>query len=144
MAIAALISWLLTAVGGFYMLGTWIAKGGTRAPRTTKFPPALIFGHFALAAIGLVLWIIFVFADNKGLAWTAFIVMIPVALLGFTMFFRWLPTYRARAASTAGGPGTTAASEQAPEKHFPVAVVAGHGLFAVVTVVLVLLATLQA
>jgi hypothetical protein len=141
MAVAALIAWLLTAVGGFYMLGTWIAKGGTREPRTSKFPPALIFGHFALAAIGLVLWIIYLFADSVGLAWTAFIVMIPVALLGFAMFARWLPTYRAKAAV---GPGTTSAAEQAPEKHFPVAVVAGHGLFAVVTVVLVLIATLQA
>jgi hypothetical protein len=140
MAVAALITWLLTAVGGFYMLGTWIAKGGTRAPRTSKFPPAIIFGHFALAAIGLVFWIIYLIADTSALAWTALILMLPVAALGFTMFARWLPIYRA---SAAAGPGTTSAAEQAPEKHFPVAVVAGHGLFAVVTVVLVLIATLQ-
>jgi hypothetical protein len=140
MAVTALISWLLTAVGGFFLLGTWIAKGGTRAPRTSKFPPAVIFGHFGLAAVGLVLWIIYVIADNTALAWTAFIVMIPVALLGFTMFFRWLPTYRARATA---GPGTTSAAQEAPEKHFPVAVVMGHGLLAVITVVLVLIATLQ-
>ncbi len=140
MAVAALITWLLTAVGGFVMLGTWISKGGTRAPRTSKFPPAVIFGHFALAAVGLVLWIIYLITDTAGLAWTALILMLPVAALGFAMFARWLPTYRARATV---GPGTTSAAEQAPEKHFPVAVVAGHGLFAVVTVVLVLIATLQ-
>jgi hypothetical protein len=132
MDIAALIAWLLTAAGGFYLLATWIAKGGLRAPRTSKFPPALTFSHFALAAAGLVVWIIFLFADNKGLAWTAFILMVPVALLGFVMLARWIPTYRASAG----------ASDVPAEKHFPVAVVAGHGLLAVVTVVLVLLATL--
>src|SRR5437870_4958000 len=132
MAVAALITWLLTAAGGFYMLGTWISRGGTRAPRTTKFPPALIFGHFALAAIGLVIWIIYVISDNAALAWTAFIIMVPVAALGFTMFARWLPTYRAGTGTVApagGGPGTTAAAVQAPERHFPVAVVAAHGFF---------------
>lgn len=128
MGIAALITWLLTAAGGFVMLATWIAKGGTRQPRTSKFPPAVIFGHFALAAAGLVIWIIYLIADNTGLAWTAFIIMVPVALLGFVMLARWLPTFRAKEEVAAPA-----------EKHFPVAIVAGHGLFAVVTVVLVLL-----
>lgn len=128
MAIAALVTWLLTAVGGFYLLGTWIAKGGVRSPRTSHFPPALIFGHFALAAVGLVVWIIYVIAHANALAWTAFVLMVPVAALGFVMFARWIPTYRAPAESAAPA-----------EKHFPIAVVLGHGLFAVVTVVLVLL-----
>lgn len=139
MAIAALVTWLLTAVGGFYMLGLWIAKGGTRTPRTSHFPPALIFGHFALAAGGLVIWIIYLFADNEALAWTAFIVLVPVALLGFTMLARWLPTRRSR--SVAAGPGTTESPAPA-EKYIPVPAVIGHGLFAVATVVLVLITAL--
>jgi len=149
MAIAALITWLLTAVGGFYLLATWIAKGGVRTPRTSHFPPPLIFGHFALAAAGLVLWIIYLITDTTTLAWAAFAATIPVALLGFIMLARWIPTYRARTtsaageASTAGGPGTASAAAQAPaERHFPIAVVTGHGLFAVATVVLVLLTAL--
>lgn len=129
MAVAALITWLITALGGFYMLGTWIAKGGTRSPRTTRLPAPVIFGHFALAAAGLVVWIIFLIADKNALAWTAFVLMVPVALLGFVMLARWIPTYRAAAAADAP-----------PERSFPVPIVAGHGLFAVVTVVLVLLA----
>lgn len=129
MAVAALITWLITAAGGFYMLGTWIAKGGTRSPRTSKLPAPVIFGHFALAAAGLVVWIIYLIADSDGLAWTAFVLMIPVAVLGFVMLARWIPTYRA-----------AGATNPPPERHFPVPVVAGHGLFAVVTVVLVLLA----
>ena len=34
MDIAALITWLITALGGFYMLGTWIARGGLRQQQT--------------------------------------------------------------------------------------------------------------
>lgn len=145
MSVAALIAWIITAGGGFVLLGTWIAKGGARTPRTSHFPPALIFGHFALAAIGLVVWIIFLLVDSPALAWVAFVLLVPVAALGFTMLFRWVPTYRAAHATTpaapAGGPG--AASADAPaERHFPVVVVAAHGVLAVVTVVLVLLSAL--
>lgn len=142
MAIAALISWLITAAGGFLMLGIWISRGGHKPPRTSKFPPGLIFGHFALAVIGLVLWIVYLVADNDALSWVAFVVLLPVALLGFTMLARWIPTYRTpkivAAADTAGsGPGVPA------EKHFPVVAVAGHGLFAAVTLVLVFLTALD-
>lgn len=141
MAIAALVTWLLTAGGGFYMLATWIAKGGTREPRTSHLPPALIFGHFALAVVGLIVWIVYLFVDKVALAWIAFVLLIPVALLGFAMFVRWLPTYRATTTVGAGGDRPTGAGDPA-EKHFPVVVVAAHGVFAVVTVVLVLLTAL--
>ena len=142
MDIAALVAWVLTALGGFYMLATWISRGGHRQPTTSRFPPALIFGHFALAAIGLIVWIIYVASDTDSLAWVAFVILLPVALLGFTMLARWLPTYRAR--TTTGADGTAAGTvEGAPaESHFPVPVVAGHGLLAVVTLVLVLLTAL--
>ncbi|WP_067465305.1 hypothetical protein [Nocardia amamiensis] len=133
MAIAALITWLLTAAGGFVLLATWISKGATRQPGTTQLPPPVVFGHFILAVAGLIVWLIYLFADEVALAWTAFILLLPVALLGLFMFARWLPGYRARA--TSGTPETA-------ESHFPVAVVAGHGVFAVTTVVLVLLTAL--
>ncbi|MBV9844512.1 MAG: hypothetical protein JOZ47_05515, partial [Kutzneria sp.] len=100
----------------------------------------LIFGHFVLAAAGLVLWIIYLFADRESLAWVAFALLVPVALLGFVMLARWIPTYRARATATVGGAGASTAAPA--EKHFPVAIVGGHGLLAVATVVLVLLTAL--
>ncbi|MGV9668312.1 hypothetical protein ACWDUL_25125 [Nocardia niigatensis] len=134
MAIAALVTWLLTAAGGFVLLGTWIAKGGVRQPSSSHFPPPVIFGHFLLAAVGLVLWIIYVVVDTKAIAWVAFALLVPVALLGFFMLMRWLPVYRARAAGTA--------ESEPAERHFPVMIVGGHGVFAVVTVVLVLLTAL--
>jgi hypothetical protein len=156
MDIAALAAWVLTAGGGFYLLATWIAKGGIRSPGTSRFPPALIFGHFALAAVGLIVWIIFVIAGQSALAWIAFALLVPVAGLGFTMLARWVPTFRARTAVAAGGvaaggvatgagaPGAAGAPLEPAERHFPVAVVVGHGLLAVVTLLLVLLAALGA
>lgn len=134
MAVAALVTWLVTAAGGFVMLGIWVANGGPSRPGASRFPPALIFGHFALAAIGLVVWIVYLVTDEDALAWTALVLLLPVALLGFTMLARWLPAYRARGADVASRPA---------EGRFPAPVVAGHGLFAVATVVLVLLTALE-
>ena len=31
MSIAALITWIITALGGFVLLGTWLSRGGLRA-----------------------------------------------------------------------------------------------------------------
>ena len=127
MAIAALITWLITAVGGFVMLGRWISRGGHRPNSGSRLAPGLVFGHFALAAIGLVLWIVYVAIDSDALAWVAFILLLPVAALGFTMLARWIPARRS---------GTA-------ESRFPIAVVAAHGLFAATTLVLALLAALE-
>ncbi|MFF9003933.1 hypothetical protein ACF1GW_11635 [Streptomyces achromogenes] len=146
MDIAALITWVVTALGGFYMLGTWIQHGGIRQQQsgTNRLPAPVVLGHFALAAIGLVVWIIYVVADKNALAWTSFGLLLPVALLGFVMLARWIPVHRGRA--TAAAPAAAAASGTdgavPAERHFPVAVVLAHGLFAVATLVLVLLTAL--
>jgi hypothetical protein len=131
MPVAALITWIITAVLGFTMLGLWLSRGGLRAAQAsgttpTRLVPQLIFGHFLLAAAGLILWIIYVITDTEVLTWIAFAVLVLVAILGDVMFLRWR---RSR-------------TEGTPEARFPVAVVYGHGLFAVVTVVLVLLSAL--
>jgi hypothetical protein len=143
MDIAALITWLVTALGGFYMLGTWISHGGLRQRQTGagRLPVPVLFGHFSLAAVGLVVWVVYLFADARALAWTAFGLLMPVALLGAVMFARWLPVYRSRATvPTAVRPG---AETEPAERHLPLPVVVAHGLFAVITVVLVLLSALD-
>jgi hypothetical protein len=138
MSIAALITWVITALGGFVLLGTWLSRGGLRARETgaSRFPPGLIFGHFLLAATGLVIWIIYVVTDADALTWVALAILVVVAALGFTMVGRWRQD---RAAVTTAG-RTDAA--RPPEQHFPVAVVYLHGLLAVATLILVLLTAL--
>ncbi|WP_280312699.1 hypothetical protein [Nocardia abscessus] len=134
MGIAALITWLLTAGGGSVLLSTWIAKGGARQPTTSHLPPPVVFGHFLLAAAGLIVWIVYLVADSTALAWIAFALLVPVAALGFAMLLRWLPVYRTRT--------TAAADSTPPEQHFPVLIVAAHGVLALTTVILVLLTAL--
>lgn len=145
MGIAALVAWVITALGGFVMLGRWISRGGLRQQRSgaTRFPAGLMFSHFGLAAGGLVVWIAYLLTGQDRLAWVAFVLLIPVALLGFIMLIRWIPVYRGRAVAAGSGAASSGPAETEPaERHLPVPVVIGHGLFAVVTVVLVLLTAL--
>jgi manganese efflux pump family protein len=131
MEIAALVTWIVAALGGFGMLGIWLRRGGGGSE--TRLQPPLIFGHGLLAAVGLVLWIIYLANDSDGLAWTAFVIILVVAVLGFTMFARWLSGGGLRKDTAADGP---------PEQHFPLGFVFGHGLFAAATLVLVLVTVL--
>ncbi len=151
MGIAALVAWVLTAGGGFVMLARWISRGGLRQQDSggTRFPAGLVFGHFGLAAAGLVLWIIYLVVDADALTWVAVVLLVVVAGLGFTLFSRWLPTWRGTAATVGAAPpgvgtapGRAAVSDPA-ERHLPVPVVAAHGIFAVATLVLVLLTALE-
>src|SRR3954453_9262897 len=132
---AALIAWVITAGGGFVLLSIWLMRGGMRQQQEAgnRIRPPLILSHFLLAAGGLVVWIIYVVADKDALAWIAFAILAVVAVLGFTMFAIWLRRRQGRASAGAGTPDTPA------EQHFPVPIVALHGVLAVTTVVLVLL-----
>lgn len=131
MAIAALVTWVVTAGLGFSMLYLWLSKGGVQAARggtenSTRFAPGLIFGHFALAATGLILWIIYLAADVEALTWVAFVFLIAIAVLGDVLFLRWR---RGRTSSTI-------------ESNLPRPIIYIHGLFAFTTIVLVLLTAL--
>ena len=133
---AALITWVATAGGGFVLLAIWLARGGMRQGREpgSRIRPVLILSHFVLAAAGLVIWIAYLVTDNDTLSWIALAILAVVALLGWTMFAIWYQRRQSRGAVVeAVNPGTPA------EQHFPVAVVALHGVLAVTTVVLVLL-----
>jgi hypothetical protein len=152
MGIAALITWIITAGGGFVLLSGWLRRGGMRqqADGTTSFRAGLIFGHFLLAAAGLVLWLVYVVTDAEGLKWPTFAVLVVVAILGATMFVRWLgvrrgatPTVRAGAGSATPPAGAAQPAEEPAERGLPVPIVALHGVLAVATVVLVLLTALE-
>lgn len=141
MRIAALITWLLTALVGAYLLGTWLTHGGLlsrRGAEGSRFSPILIFGHGGLAACGLLVWIGYLFAGAAPVAWAAFAVLLMVAPLGATMFGLWI-----RAGHGVPRGRHAFRPRHAAEDHFPPPAVLSHGLFAVTTLVLVLLTALR-
>ena len=142
----ALITWLGAASFGLFMFAIWLIEyGGKGTARASRLPAAVVFGHALLATAGLTVWIIYLFADDQRLAVTALGILLGVALLGLTMLRQWISVYRESTVTlTVGaGPGTVPVLQDKPaEGNFPLAVVIGHGLFAAVTIVLVLLTVL--
>lgn len=130
MSVAALITWVLTAGGGFVLLVLWLKNGGMAQREKGRIRPAIILTHFALAATGLVLWIVYVANDSTTVAWVAFGLLLVVALIGFAMLGIWLSQRR----------GGAVVPSPAAEQRFPVAIVGLHGLLAATTLVLVFLA----
>ncbi|MBM7369053.1 hypothetical protein [Gordonia hydrophobica] len=128
MDIAALILWVITAGGGFVLLAKWLMGGGAKPGTTSRLPAPVVFAHFLVAAVGLVLWIVYLIADVDALAWVSLALLVLLALTGFGMVARWLPSV-----------SRDAGENNPPEKSFPLAVVAAHGVFAVATIVTVVL-----
>jgi hypothetical protein len=139
MRVVALISWIVTALAGATLFSIWLSRGGLRrqGPAASRFPPALILGHPILAVTGLILWIVCVASDSDGLRWVAFVILVVVATLGFTMARLWRQERAARVAAAGAD-----RADLPPEQHFPVALIGLHGLLAVITLVLVLLTAL--
>jgi hypothetical protein len=162
MEYAALVTWLVTAALGFVMLTAWVRNGGARAAtgEVSHFRPPVVFGHFLLAVAGLVIWLVYLVNDSSTLAWLAFVVLLVVAAIGDTLVLRWYKDRKGAGGSTAGatgrgGPSTTTTGGDTlvgraagrdvalAEQRIPAAVVAAHGVFAVATLVLVLLTALE-
>jgi hypothetical protein len=148
MAIAALITWIITAGFGSFMLIRWATRGGLRqVPGAgTNFPRVRVFAHFGLAAAGLIVWIIYLVTGNTLWAWIAVADLILVALLGGLLVRQWTKDGRAAMASAArsdaaAAPPATGAVDLA-EQHIPRPPVVLHGVFAVSTVILVLLSAI--
>jgi hypothetical protein len=105
-----------------------------------------VFGHALLAVVGLLVWIGFLTLARSKLTWEALGVIAVVAVLGLMMFDRWVPSYRGRARfGTGPGAAHRAPSTHSalPEHHFPLVVVAAHGVLAVATVALVVLTAVR-
>lgn len=131
MEVTALVTWVLTALGGFVLLGTWLSRRRAVGSEPSRIGPGLIMSHFLLAALGLVLWLVYVLTGDGGVLPTiALVVLLVVAVLGFAMFGRWLADRRRDA------------TPDRPEQRFPVLVVAIHGLVGAATLVLVALVVL--
>jgi hypothetical protein len=138
MDLMALTFWLLTAVGGFYMMGITTRSGNTRSGATeSHLPSVVVFSHMALAMAGLGVWALYMGYNDDGLAWGALGTLLVVAALGTFMFLRWTKDRRGSEAEVA------ARRERLAEQQIPSAVVHIHGAAAFVTIVLVLLAALK-
>ena len=147
MTVAALITWLITAFGGLYLLIVWLIEYDVSAPggAVSRLPRTVISGHVLLATAGLVVWIIYLIEDRDILAWIALSTLCAVALLGLTLLGRWIVVRRALTAAVraSGGEGPATARADTPaEGLFPVPIVLGHGLLAGTTLTLVLLTVL--
>jgi hypothetical protein len=150
----ALLAWVVTLLGGLFLLAIWLIEYDPDFQRAaaTRLPVPVISGHALLAVAGLVVWVAYLITDDDDLAWATLAILTGVVGLGTTMAVRWIGVYRATsrpvsAKALAGGSGAGAAEERRevlvpPERHFPVPVIIGHGIFAATTVVLVLLTTL--
>jgi hypothetical protein len=143
MAYIALVTWFCTILAGLYMLAVWLIENDSSDGNAaaSELPSPVIFTHLLLAVAGLCVWVAYLILDRQILAWAAVCVLGLIALLGVAMFARWIPAAREPAVPIAVT-ALPAAPAVPPEGNFPLIVVAGHGLLAGSTVVLVLLTAL--
>jgi hypothetical protein len=166
MSIAALIAWLVAAGSGGYVLKSWMAHGGTLrdagspGAENAGVPPIVIIGHFSLALSGLAVWVAYLITGWSALAWTAVLVLLPVAGLGMSTLFVGFPGRRVglvaatgtgtEGGADAGSAGTTTlvggrdTGTVSVRARLSPLIVFGHGALAVTTMALVLLAALGA
>lgn len=160
MRFVALIVWFVTALWGLYMLAVWLIENDATRKGTaaSRLPLPVVLAHVTFAVAGLGVWVAYLLLDRPVLAWTAVGILVAIALLGLTMFARWIPVYRmadddvrlpvgamsggAPGTSPGGAPGIGSLPELPAESSFPLLIVLAHGAFAVSTVVLVVLTAL--
>ena len=84
--VVTLISWLLTASIGAYMLSRWIGDGGVRKQPADRdaLSPGVVLGHASLALTGLALWTAYTITRWAPLAWSAVLILMPAIGLGLS------------------------------------------------------------
>ena len=156
MRFVALIVWFITALWGLYMLAVWLIENDATRQGTaaSRLPLPVILAHVTFAVAGLGVWVAYLLVDRPALAWTAVGILVAIALLGLSMFARWIPVYRmaddevsvpvgaAAPGAPGAAPGMPSLRELPAEGSFPLLIVLAHGAFAASTVVLVVLTAL--
>ena len=143
MGVAALICWFITALAGLYLVAVWLIENdvGEQGTVASRLPGPVILAHVLLALTGLVVWVVHLLSGSASWGWAAVGILALIATLGLTMFTRWIPVHAAFVAAESTR-GISADFDFPAERAFPLTVVVGHGLLAVTTLILVLLATL--
>jgi hypothetical protein len=143
MGVAALISWFVTAFVGLYLVAVWLIENDVSQQGTvrSRLPGPVILGHVLLALTGLVTWVVHLLFGSASWGWAAMGILGGIAVLGLTMFTRWIPVHAAYVAAESSR-SVSAEFDFPAERAFPLTVVILHGVLAVTTVTLVLLAML--
>jgi len=143
MGVAALISWFVTAFVGLYLVAVWLIENDVSQQGTvrSRLPGPVILGHVLLALSGLVTWVVHLLFGSASWGWAAMGILGGIAVLGLTMFTRWIPVHAAYVAAESSR-SVSAEFDFPAERAFPLTVVILHGVLAVTTVTLVLLAML--
>ena len=163
-SLAALVSWVVTAAAGLYLLAGWLTRSpsGRRRFRSAGPPPALIGGHAGLGLAGLGVWIAFMATADPALSWIAVGITFLAAGLGMATLLTTVPdpqradlvtatTRTTSTASAASNSTTSTVTERAvvsatgkAAARPPVLVIALHGVLATITILVVLLAAISA
>ena len=109
--------------------------GAWDRPPTRRFPKPLPWLHGLAAVISLVLFLIYLIADTDALKPVVLIGLLITAVLGIAMFVMWLGRARMQQSPAVG-----ADVARAPEDHLPTPIVAIHGIAAVATLILYIIA----
>ncbi len=168
MSIIALITWIIAASCGLYLVSIWLIEYDKdfQAAARTRLPPLVLVAHVTLAGGGLIAWVVWFVWWTNDLVWAAALALMLAATLGTFMAIRWIGVYREyraiqRAATEQqafsqpgaasqptgrlpAGPASVATLARPvhagpPEHDFPLPVVIPHGVFAVATLTMVLL-----
>jgi hypothetical protein len=109
--VVTLISWLLTASIGAYMLSRWIGDGGVRKQPADRdaLSPGVVLGHASLALTGLALWTAYTITRWAPLAWSAVLILMPAIGLGLSTVTLLTPYPTEGGAGRAGSGGQLAA-----------------------------------
>jgi hypothetical protein len=161
MSVIALLTWIVTASLGLYLLSIWLIEYDKdfQAEAETRLPPVVLAAHVTLGVGGLIVWAYYLLFDNDNLAWVATGAVLLGASLGTFMAFRWFAVYQAKRQfqrleriTRVWHRGQVAVIERPevhraprigpPERNFPLPVVIAHGAFATATVTLVVLTAL--
>jgi hypothetical protein len=141
MSAASLYAWIATVLVGLLLLVIWLLEYDPKfqGKAATRLPIPVLSAHALLGMAGLLMWGIYLLADEERLVWAILADLGAAVLLGLIMAGRWIRVYRTAAAP---GPSPTAKHAIPPERHFPLSAVILHGTLAVTTIVLVVFTAL--
>jgi hypothetical protein len=93
LAFVTLATWLVAGAAGLYMFRSWLSRGGLHHQRSRSegLPPAVIFTHFGLGAIGFCAWACYLITGLDALAWTGVGLLMPGIGLGICTVTLWTP-----------------------------------------------------